>query len=122
MTRHQVVGAVGYRGHDGDMRVQRQRNARSCEREQTKHCLGACRNATVGLDEVNRARETVELESREPFGEARGVGRHVFDTVIGPVTPARDPEPAESAVAVEDHERAVRRHSDILFDSRLEAP
>jgi hypothetical protein len=71
---------------------------------------------------MNRARETVELESLETFGHSRGVGRHVLDTVIGSIAPARDPEPAESAVAVEDHERAVRRHGDILFDSRLEAP
>jgi hypothetical protein len=71
---------------------------------------------------VNRARETVELESRETFGNSRSVGRHVLDTVIGSITPASDPETAESAVAVEDHERAVRRHGDILFDSRLEAP
>jgi hypothetical protein len=71
---------------------------------------------------VNRARETVELESRETFCKARGVGRHVFNPVIGSMPPARDPEPAESTVAVEDHERTVRRHGDILFDSRLEAP
>ena len=122
MIRHEVVEGVRYRGHDGDVRVRRQRNARSCIRKQTKHRLGAGRYATVGLDEVNRTRETVELESRETFGDSRGVGRHVFNTVIGSMTPAGDPEPAECAVAVEDHERAVRRHGDILFDSRLEAP
>jgi hypothetical protein len=56
------------------------------------------------------------------FGNSRRVGRHVLDTIIGSITPARDPEPAEFAIAVEDHERPVRRHGDILFDIRLEAP
>src|SRR5262245_2422215 len=104
------------------MCVQRQGNARSCVREQAKHRLGASRYATVGLDEVNRARETVELEPWKTFSDAGGVGRCVFNTVSGSITPALNPEPSESAVAVEDHERAVRRHGDILFDSRLEAP
>ena len=71
---------------------------------------------------MNRARETVELEPWETFGDSRGIGRHVFDSVVGAIAPALDPEPAESAVAVEDHERTVRRHGDILFDSRLEVP
>jgi len=71
---------------------------------------------------MNRARETVELEGRETFHNSRSVGRQILDTVIGSITPARDPEPAESAVAVEDHQRPVRRHGDILFDIRMEAP
>jgi hypothetical protein len=79
-------------------------------------------DATVGLDEVNGARETVELEPSKTFGDLRSVGGHVFDAIVGAIAPTRDPEPAESAVAVEHHERAVRRHGDILFDSRLEAP
>jgi hypothetical protein len=122
MVRHELVGGVRYRGQNGDARVEPQRNARSCVSEQAKHSLGASRDATVGLDEVHRERETVELDSREAFGDSRGVGRHVFNAVVGSPAPAGDPEPAECAVAVEDHERAVRRHGDILFDSRLEAP
>jgi len=90
--------------------------------KQAEHGLGAGRHTTVGVDEVDRAGKTVGLEAGTSLDNFRGVRRQVVDLFSAAMTPSRDPESTESAVAVEDEERAVTAHGDILFDSRPEAP
>ena len=69
---------------------------------------------TVWLGEMNGARKTVELHLRQPLRNCRVIRRQVFHAIVGPMTPALDPESTEPAPAVENEQRPVNAHGDIL--------
>src|SRR5207237_3421988 len=77
------------------------------EREGSRDGLRALEDPSVGKDELHRPPERLLRNLR--IARSRELGGLVVDAVAGPLPPPVDPEAAEAAVAVEEHQWFQRR-------------
>jgi hypothetical protein len=114
-----LVGALGERREPGEVLVSPEWCGMSSrDRSQPKDGVGRFTDTAVGFDQLHRSCEPLARNSREARRDLRILERLVVDGVSRVPSPPLDPEPAESAVAIEDDERA-RHPSFIPRGSRL---
>src|SRR5439155_13840586 len=85
--------------------------------ERAKDCFRPAVNRAVRLDEMDCRFELLPRKFRELLSDTGSLKRKILNGIAGGLLPAADPERAEVAVAVENHQRLRRRrgHMQVAF-------
>ena len=115
MGRHETVHAFGSRSENRGVNVPiKQRLLMGVVGECTESSFSTGVNCSVRLDKVDSGFKLPAVDFREARRNGRILERQIVQAVAGDVLPASNPDAAEVAVAVIDHEWLCRRNCDLI--------